>query len=69
LAKQHDDAQHQLESLRSEAQSVADDDGVALDKARAALAERRDVLNELTDRQRDIQSKIISLQAKADALS
>lgn len=69
LAKQHDDAQHQLESLRSEAQSVADDDGAALDKARAALAERRDVLNELTDRQRDIQSKIISLQAKADALS
>lgn len=69
LAKQHDDAQHQLESLRSEAQSVADDDGAALDKARAALAERRDVLNELTDRQRDVQSKIISLQAKADALS
>ena len=69
LAKQHDDAQHQLESLRSEAQSVADDDGAALDEARAALAERRDALNELTDRQRDIQSKIISLQAKADALS
>lgn len=69
LAKQHDDAQHQLESLRSEAQSVADDDGAALDKARAALAERRDVLNELTDRQRDVQSEIISLQAKADALS
>lgn len=69
LSKQHDDAQHQLDMLRNEAESMADDDGAALDKARVALSERRDALNELTDRQREVQSQIISLHAKADALS
>ena len=55
--------------MRSEADSIADDDGAALDAARATLAECRERLNELADKQREIQSKIISLKAKADALA
>ena len=55
--------------MRSEADSIADDDGAALDAARATLAECRERLNERADKQREIQSKIISLKAKADALA
>ena len=69
LTSQRDDAQQQLDALRSEADSIADDDGAALDAARATLAECRERLNERADKQREIQSKIISLKAKADALA
>jgi chromosome segregation protein len=69
LVRQRDESQHQLDMLRQEAEAISDDEGAALDAARTQLAERRDMLNELTDRQREIQSKIISLKAKADALS
>lgn len=55
--------------MRSEADSIADDDGAALDAARATLAECRERLNERADKQREIQSKIISLKSKADALA
>ncbi|MBT1171303.1 AAA family ATPase [Bifidobacterium sp. SO4] len=68
LIRQRDEAREQLESLRAEAESQGDDDGAALDDARARLAECRDALNALTDRQRDVQSRIIALKAKADAL-
>ena len=69
LTSQRDDARQQLDALRSEADSIADDDGAALDAARATLAECRERLNEFADKQREIQSKIISLKAKADALA
>ena len=69
LTSQRYDAQQQLDALRSEADSIADDDGAALDAARATLAECRERLNELADKQREIQSKIISLKSKADALA
>ncbi|TCE58093.1 chromosome partitioning protein Smc [Bifidobacterium longum subsp. longum] len=69
LTSQRDDARQQLDALRSEADSIADDDGAALDAARATLAECRERLNERADKQREIQSKIISLKAKADALA
>ncbi|NMM92977.1 AAA family ATPase [Bifidobacterium oedipodis] len=65
---QCEDAQQQLDALRRETDNVSDDDGKALEAARAQLAVRRDALNELTDRQRTLQSTIISLNAKADAL-
>ena len=63
------DASAQLERLTAEAEAVDDDGGKSLDEARALLAERREGLNALLDRQRDLQSKIISLKAKADALN
>lgn len=63
------DAAAQLERLTTEAEAVDDDGGQSLDAARALLAERREGLNALLDRQRDLQSKIISLKAKADALN
>lgn len=40
-----------------------------MDAARATLAECRERLNERADKQREIQSKIISLKSKADALA
>lgn len=69
LTSQRDDARQQLDALRGEADCIADDDGAALDAARATLAECRERLNERADKQREIQSKIISLKAKADALA
>lgn len=63
------EAAAQLERLTAEAEAVDDDGGKSLDEARALLTERREGLNALLDRQRDLQSKIISLKAKADALN
>ncbi|NMM97723.1 chromosome segregation protein SMC [Bifidobacterium olomucense] len=68
LMRQRDEVHEQLMSLQAETSTHSDDDSVALDAARARLAECRDTLNELTNRQRDMQSRIISLKAKADAL-
>ncbi|KAB7787878.1 chromosome segregation protein SMC [Bifidobacterium cebidarum] len=67
--EQRDDVRHQLDALREQAEAISDDNGAALDAARAALAECRDALNDLTDMQRSLQSRIISLKAKADALA
>ncbi|PJM79641.1 chromosome segregation protein SMC [Bifidobacterium scaligerum] len=68
LMHQRDEAREQLMSLQAEASAHGDDDSTALDAARARLAECRDALGELTNRQRDMQARIISLKAKADAL-
>ncbi|KFI93387.1 chromosome segregation protein SMC [Bifidobacterium saguini DSM 23967] len=68
-AEQRDEVQHQLDALHEQVEAVADDNGAALDAARAALAQCRDVLNGLSDTQRELQSRIISLKAKADALA
>ncbi|KAA8827764.1 AAA family ATPase [Bifidobacterium myosotis] len=69
LERQLADARAQLETLQSETDSPDDDGGAALDAARVRLAECRDALNGLTERQRETQSRIISLKAKADALN
>ncbi|PLS25223.1 chromosome segregation protein SMC [Bifidobacterium imperatoris] len=61
--------QQQLNALREQAEAISDDNGAALDTARAALAGCRDALNGLSDTQRELQSRIISLKAKADALA
>ncbi|NEG54412.1 chromosome segregation protein SMC [Bifidobacterium platyrrhinorum] len=67
LAAQHDETKAQLDRLRGEADAVDGDDG-ALDEARALLAERRAALDALLEERRGTQSRIISLEAKAEAL-
>ncbi|MBT1164140.1 chromosome segregation protein SMC [Bifidobacterium felsineum] len=67
--EQRDGVQLQLDALHKESEAVSDDNGAALDAARATLSECRDALNDLTGTQRNLQSQIISLNAKADALA
>lgn len=69
LAVQRDEAQSHADELRGQSAGEVADDESALDAARAQLAEKREKLNELADRQREVQSKMISLKAKADALN
>lgn len=69
LVRQHDDAERQRQALEREAETVSDDGGEALETARARLQERQDALNDLERRHRELDGTIISLQAKADALS
>ncbi len=69
LRKQCVEAESQCEQLSMEAEEAGNQDDSALEQAQAELAQRREALNEALDRQRETQSKIISLQAKADALS
>lgn len=68
LSAQCDEAVVQRQALERESEESADDDGKALDEARAVLAQCREALNDLLDRQRDVNAKAISAQAKADAL-
>lgn len=71
LEKQLEDARAQREGMEREADAIGDDDGkagTALEAARAELAERQEALNGLEDRQRELNGRIISLKAKADAL-
>ena len=68
LQRQCAEAQAQCEQLGVEAEREGGQDDSALERARGALAACREALNEALDRQREVQSKIISLQAKADAL-
>ncbi|NMN01435.1 chromosome segregation protein SMC [Bifidobacterium panos] len=69
LRKQCVEAESQCEQLEAETEEAGNQDDSALEQAQAELAECREALNEALDRQREAQSKIISLQAKADALS
>ncbi|KAA8819662.1 chromosome segregation protein SMC [Bifidobacterium rousetti] len=68
LAAQRADALTQRDRLREASDPDADDGSEALDAARGLLARRRDELNDLLDRQRDLNAQVISLNAKADAL-
>ena len=71
LEKQLEDARAQREGLEREVDAIGDDDGkagTALEAVRAELAERQEALNGLEDRQRELNGRIISLKAKADAL-
>ncbi|MBT1172227.1 chromosome segregation protein SMC [Bifidobacterium sp. MA2] len=68
LAEDHGRAVARRARLEAESDPDGDDGSAALDESRAVLAERRDELNELLDRQRELGARIISLEAKADAL-
>ncbi|PLS28595.1 chromosome segregation protein SMC [Bifidobacterium parmae] len=68
LIAQQRDARTRLARLREQAETGGDDGNVALDEARAALDERRTALDALLAEQRDLQSAIISLDAKSEAL-
>ncbi|KAA8817010.1 chromosome segregation protein SMC [Bifidobacterium vespertilionis] len=69
LKRQLGDAQAQADQLRRESEIMADDDGKALDEARSALAAAQEKLDGLLDEQRGVNGRIISLKAKADALT
>lgn len=69
IRTQAEQARTRVTELEQERQDADDDGGAALDTARAALQHSQEVLDEALDRQRDINGKIISLQAKADALA
>lgn len=70
LAAQRDQSATQRDALERESEIGAADDGAeALAEARSALADRQDALNAVEDRRRDVDGKVISLQAKADALN
>ena len=64
------DAANRRAELEAHTQhDLADDGSAALDEARNYLATVVDELNELQDAQRELNGKVISLKAKADALN
>lgn len=68
LVRQYDEAERQRQSLEQESQAVDDDGGAALDAARETVSRLQDELNAVEARRREVDGRIISLQAKADAL-
>ena len=68
LVRQHDEAERQREALEQESQAMDDDGGAALDAARETVSRLQDELNAVEARRREVDGRIISLQAKADAL-
>ncbi|RSX57261.1 chromosome segregation protein SMC [Bifidobacterium samirii] len=58
-----------IEALRAAAVGDGDDGSAALDEARHLLSARQNLLNDLTERRHDTEGRIISLNAKADALT
>ena len=68
LIRQHDEAEQQRQTLERESQAVDDDGGAALETARETVSRLQDELNAVEARRREVDGRIISLQAKADAL-
>lgn len=68
LVRQHDEAEQQRQTLERESQAVDDDGGAALETARETVSRLQDELNAVEARRREVDGRIISLQAKADAL-
>ena len=68
LVRQYDDAEQQRQTLERESQAVDDDGGAALETARETVSRLQDELNAVEARRREVDGRIISLQAKADAL-
>lgn len=68
LIRQHDEAEQQRQMLERESQAVDDDGGAALETARETVSRLQDELNAVEARRREVDGRIISLQAKADAL-
>ncbi|MGN0103084.1 chromosome segregation protein SMC [Bifidobacterium thermacidophilum] len=69
MRTQAEQARTRVAELEQERQDADDDGGVALDAARTALQHSQEALDETLARQRELNGKIISLQAKADALA
>ena len=63
-----EDAARRVDKLRGEA-ADGDDGTAALDEARHLLSARQHLVDDLTGRRRDLDGRIISLSAKADALA
>ena len=68
LVRQHDEAERQRQALERESEASGDDGGAALDAARETVSRLQDELNAVEARRREVDGRIISLQAKADAL-
>ena len=68
LVRQYDEAERQRQSLERESEASDDDGGAALDAARETVSRLQDELNAVEARRREVDGRIISLQAKADAL-
>ncbi|KAB5606668.1 chromosome segregation protein SMC [Bifidobacterium jacchi] len=70
LIAQRDEAIKQRDELVGRARQEDSDDGTAaLDAARSALAGKADALNALETKLRELDGRVISLKAKADALA
>lgn len=69
MRTQAEQAHTRVAELEQERQDADDDGGAALDAARTALQHSQEALDETLARQRELNGKIISLQAKADALA
>ncbi|NMN00445.1 chromosome segregation protein SMC [Bifidobacterium sp. DSM 109958] len=69
LALRRGDAEERRLRAERDAETSGGDDDAALDQARAGLASRAETLDALTDRQRELNGRIIALTAKADALA
>lgn len=68
LNRSRDEAAAKTARLKAESARLRVVDGTALEDARATLAQRREVLESLTAERDGIRSRIVSLNAKADAL-
>lgn len=69
MRTQAEQAHTRVAELEQERQDADDDGGAALNAARTALQHSQEALDETLARQRELNGKIISLQAKADALA
>lgn len=68
LATLRQEAQAKLDSLHAQEQAPEEVDEDRLEALRSAMEEARGRLDEARNKQRDLQSTVISLKAKADAL-
>ncbi|MFC2373471.1 MAG: chromosome segregation protein SMC [Parascardovia denticolens] len=68
LATLRQEAQARLDSLHAQEQAPEEIDEDRLEALRSAMEEARGRLDEARNKQRDLQSTVISLKAKADAL-
>ena len=66
---QREECVRRLDALRAVTAGDGDDGSAALDEARHLLSARQNLLNDLTERRRDTEGRIISLNAKAAALA
>lgn len=68
VAARTQEAKERCEELERQMDADPDDGGASLENARTVLRTRQNELDDLLARQRDVDSRIISLRAKADAL-
>lgn len=68
LTEQLDSALSRQKNLQTESENNPDDGGAALETAKVVLETKQTELNDVVSERRDIESTVISLQAKADAL-